>query len=122
LAVSGTARLVLRGRSRGSRFVCGPQPPAAAGPPPRPSGYGIPMAQIQGSILGNPVKRREDPRLITGAGLYVADVKLEGALFAHFVRSPYAHATINGVDSAAARAMPGVVAVFTAEDLGLAAQ
>jgi carbon-monoxide dehydrogenase large subunit len=80
------------------------------------------VTQIQGSILGNPVKRREDPRLITGAGLYVADVKQEGALFAHFVRSPYAHAKINGVDASAARSMPGVVGVFTASDLGLAAQ
>jgi aerobic carbon-monoxide dehydrogenase large subunit len=77
---------------------------------------------MQGSILGNPVKRREDPRLITGAGLYVADVKVEGALHAQFVRSPYAHARITGVDATAARSMPGVAAVYLAADLGLPPQ
>jgi carbon-monoxide dehydrogenase large subunit len=74
---------------------------------------------IQGSILGHPVKRREDPRLVTGTGLFVADVKVEGALHAHFVRSPVAHAKITRIDAAQARALPGVVAVFTAADLAL---
>ena len=74
---------------------------------------------MQGSILGAAVKRREDPRLVTGKGRFVADLPAEGALHAHFVRSPVAHARIRGVDASAARAMPGVAAVFTAEDLGL---
>ena len=74
---------------------------------------------MQGSILGNPVKRREDPRLVTGTGLFVADVKLEGALHAQFVRSPLAHARIAKLDVSTAAGMPGVVAVLTAADLGL---
>jgi aerobic carbon-monoxide dehydrogenase large subunit len=77
---------------------------------------------MQGSILGNPVRRREDPRLITGAGRFVADVKVPGALHAVFVRSPLAHARITGVDVTAARSLPGVVAVYLAADLGLPAQ
>jgi carbon-monoxide dehydrogenase large subunit len=77
---------------------------------------------IQGSILGNPVKRREDPRLVTGKGLFVADVRVEGALHAHFVRSPVAHARIASLNATAARSLPGVVAVFTAADLALPRQ
>ncbi|HVD02070.1 MAG TPA: xanthine dehydrogenase family protein molybdopterin-binding subunit [Candidatus Dormibacteraeota bacterium] len=75
---------------------------------------------MQGSILGNAVKRREDPRLITGAGLYVADVKVARALHAQFVRSPLAHARISSVDATTAHSMPGVAAVYLAADLGLA--
>jgi carbon-monoxide dehydrogenase large subunit len=74
---------------------------------------------MQGSILGAAVRRREDPRLVTGKGRFVADLPAEGALHAHFVRSPVAHARIRGLDATAARAMPGVAAVFTAEDLSL---
>src|ERR1700687_4364620 len=72
-----------------------------------------------GSILGHAVRRREDPRLITGAGRYVDDLQQDGCLHVAFVRSALAHATIRAVDSAAAAAAPGVVAVFTAADLGL---
>jgi carbon-monoxide dehydrogenase large subunit len=75
--------------------------------------------ELKGSILGAAVRRREDPRLITGHGKYAADIPAEGALHAHFVRSPLAHAKIQGVDSTAARSLPGVVGVFTAADLGL---
>ncbi len=74
---------------------------------------------MQGSILGAAVRRREDPRLVTGQGRFVADLPAEGALHAHFVRSPVAHARIRALDVTAARAMPGVAAIFTAEDLGL---
>jgi carbon-monoxide dehydrogenase large subunit len=77
------------------------------------------QGSIQGSILGAAVRRREDPRLVTGKGRFVADVTAENALHAHFVRSPVAHARIAGVDTTAARALPGVVAVFTAADLAL---
>ncbi len=75
--------------------------------------------EMQGSILGAAVRRREDPRLITGQGRFVADMPAEGALHAHFVRSPVAHARIKSIDTSAARALPGVVGVFTAADLGL---
>ncbi|HEV2033427.1 MAG TPA: xanthine dehydrogenase family protein molybdopterin-binding subunit [Candidatus Dormibacteraeota bacterium] len=67
--------------------------------------------------LGGVVKRREDPRLVTGAGQYTDDVQPAGCLHAVFVRSPHAHARITGVDSSAARAMSGVVGIFQAADL-----
>ena len=74
---------------------------------------------MKGSILGSAVKRREDPRLITGLGRYVDDLPAAGALHAVFVRSPLAHARITGVDRTAALALPGVAAVYVAADLGL---
>jgi len=71
------------------------------------------------SILGNPVRRVEDPRILSGAARYVADLDLPGALTAVFVRSTMAHARLDGVDAGEAAKMPGVVAVYTAADLGL---
>ena len=71
------------------------------------------------SILGNPVLRREDDALVRGQGRYVANVPLEAALHAHFVRSTVAHGTIESIEVDDARAMPGVVAVYTVADLGL---
>ena len=74
------------------------------------------------SILGASIKRREDPRLITGRGTYVDDVRLVGMLNMVLVRSPHAHANIRGIDTSAAESAPGVVAVYTgpqlAEELG----
>lgn len=69
------------------------------------------------SLIGASVRRKEDPRFITGKGRYTDDVKLPGQLYAAFVRSPHAHATINAIDASAARAMPGVHAVLTGEDM-----
>ena len=66
---------------------------------------------------GASIKRSEDPRILTGAGRYVDDIKLPGMLHAAFVRSPMAHARVLSVDAAAARALPGVVAVLTGADL-----
>jgi carbon-monoxide dehydrogenase large subunit len=66
---------------------------------------------------GMRIKRLEDPRLLTGRGRYLDDLGLPRMLFASFVRSPYAHARIARIDTAAARALPGVVAVVTADDL-----
>ena len=60
--------------------------------------------------------RREDQRLITGNGRYTADVNLPGQLHAAFVRADRASALIKGIDTSAARAAPGVVAVYTAAD------
>jgi carbon-monoxide dehydrogenase large subunit len=71
----------------------------------------------QERLFGTSIKRREDPRLITGRGTYVDDVKLPGTTYAVFVRSPHAHARIRSVDAAAARRHPGVVAVFTGRDM-----
>ena len=66
---------------------------------------------------GQSVKRFEDPRLLTGQGTFLDDIKLPGMLHAAVLRSPHAHAHITSIDTAAARHVPGVVAVFTAEDL-----
>jgi aerobic carbon-monoxide dehydrogenase large subunit len=67
--------------------------------------------------IGQPVRRREDRRLLTGRGRYSDDLNLPGQAYAVMVRSPHAHALIRLVDTAAARAMPGVRAVLTAEDV-----
>ena len=75
-----------------------------------------------GSILGHAVRRLEDPRLITGTGRFVDDVQPDRCLHAAFARSTLAHATIRAVDVAAAAAVPGVVAVLTADELGLPAR
>ncbi len=68
-------------------------------------------------VFGSSVKRKEDPRLITGQGTYVEDVKLTGVLHMVLVRSPYAHAEIRSINSEESFKIPGVVAVFTGEDL-----
>ncbi len=68
-------------------------------------------------VFGSSVKRKEDPRLITGQGTYVEDVKLTGILHMVLVRSPYAHAEIRSINSEESFKIPGVVAVFTGEDL-----
>jgi carbon-monoxide dehydrogenase large subunit len=66
--------------------------------------------------LGAPLRRLEDPRLLTGGGRFTADLAPAGALHALFLRSPHAHARLAPLDPAPARAVPGVVAVFTAAD------
>jgi carbon-monoxide dehydrogenase large subunit len=68
-------------------------------------------------LVGARIRRKEDPRFITGRGQYTDDVKVQGTLHVAFVRSPHAHARIRGVDLAAARTQPGVVAVYTGKDL-----
>ncbi|HEY0519241.1 MAG TPA: xanthine dehydrogenase family protein molybdopterin-binding subunit [Ilumatobacteraceae bacterium] len=73
-----------------------------------------------GSILGTRVLRTEDPELLFGIGEYVGDLDLGGQVHVVFVRSEMAHAVITGIDTEAARNAPGVVAVLTAEDLGVA--
>src|SRR5262252_4802166 len=71
--------------------------------------------KLQG--LGSAMLRREDARFIRGQGTYIDDIKLPGMLFGAIVRSPYAHARIKSIDKSKALAVPGVVAVLTAEDL-----
>jgi aerobic carbon-monoxide dehydrogenase large subunit len=66
---------------------------------------------------GASIKRSEDPRILTGAGRYVDDIKLPGMLHAAFVRSPLPHARVLSVDASAARALPGVVAALTGAEL-----
>eukprot|EP01037_Dinobryon_pediforme_P019626 gene19625-biopygen11908 len=67
--------------------------------------------------IGQSVVRKEDKRFVTGKGKYTDDIKLQGMTQAHFVRSPYASARIKSIDSSAAAAMPGVVAVLTGAEL-----
>ena len=67
--------------------------------------------------IGQPVSRKEDPRLVTGRGRYTDDIALAGQVHMHVVRSPHAHAELGAVAGGAARALPGVLAVFTAADV-----
>ena len=68
------------------------------------------------------VRRREDPRLITGRGEFVDDLRIGDTLHAAFLRSPHAHARIRAIDVSAAVKAPGVIGVFTAADLGAAGE
>ena len=68
-------------------------------------------------FVGAEVRRKEDPRLITGSSTYVDDVPIAGMAYVALLRSPYPHARIRSIDTAAARAMPGVIAVVTGDDL-----
>ncbi len=73
--------------------------------------------QTPSGSVGRELRRKEDPRLITGRARYVDDISLPGTLWAAFVRSPEAHAKIVSIDTSAAAARPGVRAVFTNEDM-----
>lgn len=75
------------------------------------------MTTTVGRYIGQSVKRREDPRLLTGHGRYVDDEQPRGTLHAAFVRSGVARGTITRLDVSAARALPGVEAVYTGDDL-----
>ena len=66
--------------------------------------------------LGAAIKRKEDPRLITGEAKYLDDVQLTGMAYAAILRSPYAHAKIKGINTDKARQHPGVIAVYTGQD------
>ncbi len=76
-----------------------------------------PEIHARPKIIGARIKRTEDPRLLTGLGAYTDDRQVARVLHAAFRRSDQSHARIRAIDCAAARAAPGVVAVFTAEDL-----
>ena len=67
--------------------------------------------------IGASVVRKEDKRFITGKGRYVDDIKLQGMTYAHFIRSPHAHAKVKRIDSAAAMKMPGVVGILTGQQI-----
>ena len=74
----------------------------------------------QGSILGNAVTRKEDPGLLTGSNDYISDLDIDAAQVV-FVRSTMAHASLLEVDTSEATSMPGVLAVYTADNLEIAA-
>ena len=67
--------------------------------------------------IGASVRRKEDNRFLTGKGNYTDDINVVGQTYAYFVRSPYAHANLNSIDTSAASASDGVVAVLTGDDL-----
>src|SRR5262245_27730457 len=67
--------------------------------------------------IGARVARKEDKRFITGKGRYTDDIRLHGMTYAHFIRSPHAHAKVKSIDSSEAMKMPGVVAVLTGKEL-----
>ncbi|MGH7635517.1 MAG: xanthine dehydrogenase family protein molybdopterin-binding subunit, partial [Gemmatimonadaceae bacterium] len=67
--------------------------------------------------FGQPVRRKEDPRLLTGCGTFIEDRRVSGEAHAVLVRSPHAHARILSVDTATARGLPGVLTIFTGADL-----
>ena len=67
-------------------------------------------------FIGRPIPRHEDARLVTGHGRFTADFKLDGETYAAMVRSPHPHARIRGIDTEAARKMPGVLGVYTGAD------
>ncbi len=73
---------------------------------------------MSNKYIGQRIRRNEDPRLLTGQALFVDDVQMPGMLHAAFLRSDYAHARLRSMDACAARVHPGVVAVYTAEDMG----
>src|SRR5688500_10342169 len=67
--------------------------------------------------IGQPIRRKEDVRLLTGRGRYSDDLSLMGQAYAYFLRSPHAHAYIRRIDISKARQMPGVLAVYTSIDV-----
>src|SRR6188508_3337067 len=71
----------------------------------------------EGSIIGQPMKRIEGDKKVTGATRYVDDLQMPGMLHGRLVTSIYGHAEINGIDASAALAVPGVVAVYTGKDV-----
>jgi carbon-monoxide dehydrogenase large subunit len=72
---------------------------------------------VAATWVGQPLRRREDERLLRGRGRYVADVSLPGQAHVVFLRSPFAHADVRGIDASRALALPGVVAVVTPDDV-----
>ncbi len=75
------------------------------------------MGRPLAGLFGQSIRRLEDERFLVGRGRYVDDVAAEGEAFAHVVRSPYAHAYVQAIDLENAKAMPGVLGVFSAADL-----
>ena len=76
------------------------------------------MTTVNDPVVGTPMLRKEDPKLLTGEGKYVDDIHAPGELWMGMVRSTMAHATIKGIDTSGAASMPGVHAVYTGTELG----
>src|ERR1700732_5459068 len=69
------------------------------------------------SVIGTPVRRREDYRFLTGQGTYTDDINRPGQLHAYILRSPHANAQITGIDASGAASAPGVLSVYTGKDV-----
>lgn len=82
---------------------------------PEPRRHEAPRSDMR--WIGKRMKRVEDPKLLTGKGKYIADIMLPGMAHAALLRSPFAHARIKSIDASRARALPGVLAVVTGQDL-----
>ena len=72
------------------------------------------------NLIGASVKRKEDYRFLTGAGTYTDDVRLDRQSYAYFLRSPHAHASIRSINTDKAKKAPGVLGVFTGQDIAAA--
>src|SRR5512139_3671975 len=72
---------------------------------------------MDAGILGQSVRRKEDYRFLTGGGTYTDDVSAPEQLYAYFLRSPHAHARLRSIDTTAAKAAPGVAAIYVGADL-----
>ncbi len=72
---------------------------------------------MPGTGIGAPVRRKEDFRFLTGKGNYVDDINRPNQTYAYILRSPHAHAALGKIDTAKAKAAPGVIAIFTGEDI-----
>src|SRR5262249_13000836 len=113
------ARLDQQGRSRGAAAACGSErqaPTCRIGLEQRLNDAPQTPFEIARAAVGKPLKRKEDERLITGKGRFTDDFSLEEQTYAALVRSPYPHARIMKIDVSAAKAMPGVLGVFTGAD------
>jgi carbon-monoxide dehydrogenase large subunit len=113
--------------------MAAPMAPPIEAPPPRdnrspnePRVIEVPLMNVQDRSntfdlnkygVGQPVRRTEDPVLVQGQGRYTDDVSLPGEAHAVFVRSRHGHGVIKGIDTSAAKAMPGVLAIYTGADL-----
>ncbi len=75
------------------------------------------MTDRQERYVGAPVRRKDDPRLLTGGGRYVDDQRLPRMLYIAFVRSPHAHAHVTTIALEAARCLPGVTGILTGEEV-----
>src|SRR5438034_3606083 len=75
------------------------------------------MGTIESGFIGQSVRRKEDARFLLGSGQYTDDVTLPNQTYAHFLRSPHAHANLRGIDTSKAKKAPGVIAVYTSADL-----
>src|SRR3546814_19625704 len=89
-------------------------------PGKRRKSEGAPMDGIEKFGIGQPVRRKEDVRFITGRGRFTDDVNLDGQAWGHVVRSPHAHAVIRSIDTPEAAAAHGAVAVLTGRDAAAA--